>query len=500
MYYDVVIIGSGPAGIAAAEKLINSKLKVLIVDCGNDTNIQNYQSEKWTSRGNFSINFNEERKKAFFGTTALWKKRGVGGHLWEFDKYDFLEILENDTWNKWNINYSEILSAYKDAKNFFNINEDLGKNDFKKKLKSERQLQDLFRLFDIKIASTYYSKKDHYEKFILKKKKKLIESNNIDLLLNTNLEKIILNKNKSRVDKLSFSDVDGCNIEVFCNDIVISSGCFANNKILFELESQNNLHINNLGKYITFHPSIHIGRIQLNNNEFFYKKDINKFPKAYLFNDKKLKIKNNFNFGIGISPVIKEKPLKENIIKRINYIKSAIENRDFILLIKNIISFIISGDFTKYVLKKIYNHFSKIYEFDVNIVFEHLADKDNFITFSDKDRSFIINASVNKKNILLLENTINNVQENITKIYSKFNPVSNNYNKIIFETNNHHHGGTIIDTRNKEGVVDSNLKLKNFENIYICGSSVFPSSSIYNPTLTIVALGIRLSKFILNKN
>ena len=46
MNYDVVIIGSGPAGISTAEKLISSNLKVLIIDSGNDVEIKNYGHEE----------------------------------------------------------------------------------------------------------------------------------------------------------------------------------------------------------------------------------------------------------------------------------------------------------------------------------------------------------------------------------------------------------------------------------------------------------------------
>ena len=59
--------------------------------------------------------------------------------------------------------------------------------------------------------------------------------------------------------------------------------------------------------------------------------------------------------------------------------------------------------------------------------------------------------------------------------------------KYFFETGNHHHGGLCFG-KNKKTPVDENLKLKEFENLYICGSSLFPSSSCYGPTLTIMAI------------
>ena len=42
------------------------------------------------------------------------------------------------------------------------------------------------------------------------------------------------------------------------------------------------------------------------------------------------------------------------------------------------------------------------------------------------------------------------------------------------------------------GVVDSNCKVHGVDNLFVASSSVFPTGSHANPTLTIVALSIRL--------
>ena len=57
---------------------------------------------------------------------------------------------------------------------------------------------------------------------------------------------------------------------------------------------------------------------------------------------------------------------------------------------------------------------------------------------------------------------------------------------------NHHIGTTKMGSSKETGVVDRNLKIFDFENIYISSSAVFPTSSNVNPTFTIVALSLRL--------
>lgn len=57
----------------------------------------------------------------------------------------------------------------------------------------------------------------------------------------------------------------------------------------------------------------------------------------------------------------------------------------------------------------------------------------------------------------------------------------------------HHMGTTRMHDNPKKGVVDGNSRIHRLENLFVAGSSVFPSSGNANPTYTIVALAIRLA-------
>lgn len=63
----------------------------------------------------------------------------------------------------------------------------------------------------------------------------------------------------------------------------------------------------------------------------------------------------------------------------------------------------------------------------------------------------------------------------------------------------HHMGGTRMASSAKDGVVDKNCKAFDQDNLYIAGSSVFPSSGHANPTLTIVQLALRLGDHLSQK-
>ena len=52
---------------------------------------------------------------------------------------------------------------------------------------------------------------------------------------------------------------------------------------------------------------------------------------------------------------------------------------------------------------------------------------------------------------------------------------------------------------NKDTIVDKNLKIKKFSNLFICGSDVFPSNGFTNPTWTIMTLSTRLTYYLKKK-
>lgn len=64
---------------------------------------------------------------------------------------------------------------------------------------------------------------------------------------------------------------------------------------------------------------------------------------------------------------------------------------------------------------------------------------------------------------------------------------------------NHHMGTTRMADDPKKGVVDKNGRVHSVDNLYIAGSSVFPTSGYANPTLTIVALALRLADHLKQK-
>lgn len=56
----------------------------------------------------------------------------------------------------------------------------------------------------------------------------------------------------------------------------------------------------------------------------------------------------------------------------------------------------------------------------------------------------------------------------------------------------HHMGATRMARSPRDGVVDEHCRVHGVDNLFVAGSSVFPTSGIANPTLTLLALAVRL--------
>jgi choline dehydrogenase-like flavoprotein len=62
------------------------------------------------------------------------------------------------------------------------------------------------------------------------------------------------------------------------------------------------------------------------------------------------------------------------------------------------------------------------------------------------------------------------------------------------DPNAHHHAGTTrMHQDPRAGVVDERGRVHDLENLYVAGSSVYPTAGFANPTLTVVALALRLA-------
>jgi choline dehydrogenase-like flavoprotein len=139
--------------------------------------------------------------------------------------------------------------------------------------------------------------------------------------------------------------------------------------------------------------------------------------------------------------------------------------------------------------------------FDVLVVTEQAPNPSSYITLStERDRLGLnqveLNWTLSSLEHHTLQRSLQLVMEgvqtagwlqtsNLTPLeLLRHQPVHGSY---------HHLGTTRMSLDPKQGVVDTNCLVHGLSNLYIAGSSVFPTGGISNPTLTLVALAIRLA-------
>jgi choline dehydrogenase-like flavoprotein len=66
----------------------------------------------------------------------------------------------------------------------------------------------------------------------------------------------------------------------------------------------------------------------------------------------------------------------------------------------------------------------------------------------------------------------------------------------VYPSAHHHLGTTRMDTDPRRGVVDENCRVHGTTNVFVSGTSVFPTGGFINPTLTTIALAVRLAEHV----
>ena len=102
-----------------------------------------------------------------------------------------------------------------------------------------------------------------------------------------------------------------------------------------------------------------------------------------------------------------------------------------------------------------------------------------------------------------------NLRQNLEALARAFGQWGNGTVRIMFKDKpnwdeaegwgNHHMGTTRMSSDPRKGVVDADCKVHGIDNLYIAGSSTFTTSSTVNPTLTILALAMKLSDHVKQK-
>ena len=466
--YDYIIIGSGIAGSILSNELPRNA-KILVIECGNKKNNNFYQS---FYRGNISKNslnhgeLDKYRNITLGGTSSTW-----GGAICSLDSSDF-EKTDIDGYRYWPFDKQFLEKFYSKAAKYFGLenykNNRVSGNNYSVFKNKETHLAN----FDTNILIRRYGKSINFSKYFINENVDIfLDSQVIDFIIENNRLKQIVTYNYALKKKQLFQGkkIILCNGGIESTRLVLASS-------LYKFITNKNI----VGRFYSPHISMPVGIISKINNSASnliynyrsFSKQLSYKPFLYTNSDliKNQRFLNSrfiFNPDLG------------NFYKYLNIFNSLNNNN----LIKSIIP-------SNNLLVQLDSDQTPNYESKLFLSNKKNNDNLNSITIEHK----ILNNDFKK-----IEELIKNISlELYGKGWRLFNISNKYYPKYIYGMS--HHMGTLRMSKNrKKGVVDENLKFFDFENLYLCSTSCFPTYGHANPSYTLGALACMIANNIANE-
>ena len=472
--FDFVVIGSGPAGSIISKFLSEKNYKIALIDRASD---------QIKGKKNFIFNPYVNKCPNYY-TPSFSDQIGGNSALWH--KKIYLITKDEVTNGKWPLKYSEILKYSK---------------ILSKKLKVNHK--DL--IFNNKPENTFKYSKSKRAKFSnIYDYLKLAKNSKVETFKSSSPIKVYLENKKKITGVEIFNYHKNSRIKInISKAMIFCAGGLGNT---FLLKNLVKVLEKKSGNFLCDHP-----HIQLVNLDSKLAKYFKKISKVFIFSKEKKNIEKNreFNIYLNIKNYFAGIQLSTNIdptllLSRL-YLKSNLFNffgspfRFFSKFI-NMTMFVVNIIFKIYY--KVLDFLGKPGKYSFEFFF---SQEKNFSNNLKLSRNKVDEFGLNKLNInwKISENDITIYEKMIKKFLNSSNLLINesfSLNKI--EKNVYvglHPSCSNPLGVNKDTIVDTNLRIKKFSNLFICGSDVFPSNGFTNPTWTIMTLGTRLSFYLKKK-
>jgi choline dehydrogenase-like flavoprotein len=142
---------------------------------------------------------------------------------------------------------------------------------------------------------------------------------------------------------------------------------------------------------------------------------------------------------------------------------------------------------------------------NLNVCWEQVPARENRVTLSDSvdvfgKRRVLLEWKLSAADLATYDHALQETKERLTAAgyaLTAFTRTFDIHDRATWsgslQAGEHHMGGTRMAQSPREGVVNADCRLHAVSNLYVSGPSNWPSSGWANPTLTIVAMAIRLA-------
>lgn len=484
---EICIIGSGVGGSSAIEGLLEAnKTKFILVEAGGPYGSSNSVRASFSGR---QFDMPLTRVVELGGTTNVW-----GGGLTPLDDVDF-DSLDENLQLRWPLRKQDLIASYQKAARMFGI---ISLDLFSRSALPESRRNQLDHLNSNKEVIKEKIFQIPLPLFRFKERLKLIfdKSETRHCILNAPALELV--HSAGRVSEVKIGTAQGIRT-IKADQFIICAGALETPRLLLN----SNVDNPNIGRYLMDHPKGYIAQLDLKRNPLpkdhifavmkYYGKHPLQAKAGFLLRPNVLRANSLLNHHVYVKPIYSDLDTMERI-ERLGVIVHTLRGsknkiRDIFHLLKNFTD-LLRGILYKFDLNHAYD------KAGLFVIAEQTPCEDSYVRLGPGvDEWGYRRAEIHWK---IEESDLDNIKRFISVLIDNLGPklgdfskgqiAHPDYFKEKLSSAAHHMGTARMGTSAENSVVNADLKVFGFDNLFICDASVFPSGGNANPSLTISAL------------
>lgn len=513
---DVCVVGAGVGGITLTRELIGSPFRVCLLESGGLTPDKTTQSLYWGQNiGHPYYNLDTARARFFGGTSHFWNiplgDNRLGVRLRPLDAIDF----EERSWvpySGWPFDKAHLDPFYERAQSVCRI----GPYTYEEADWNEPGLRG-FRFAGDRVHTTMFQFA-HRDIFFRQYREEIERAPNVDTYLYANAVEIETTESAGEVTRILAATLAGNRFQVRARLYVLALGGLETPRLLLLSKKVQHAGVGNrhdlVGRFFMEHPHLTSGVFVPEESESlkmagFYRIHPVKGQSVQgkiTLSEEVLQSEKLLNYCVALSrPRMKADPRFDGKASTgcdsLKAIRDSLHKGripgDFSGHMKNVVGDIdgITGN-----LYRKWRRGRKTTLFNLHTMSEQMPNPDSRVTLDhERDALGQNRIKLDWRLSPLDVRTVIRAQEIIREELNRvglgrlYTGVRDEIPPEGLKGGWHHMGTARMHDDPKKGVVDRNGRIHGMGNLYIGDSSVFPTSGYANPTLTIVALALRLA-------
>jgi choline dehydrogenase-like flavoprotein len=500
---DLCIIGGGAAGITIARELLGSGVRVCLVESGGfdyDANVQSlYEGE---SIGLSYYALSSTRLRFFGGTTNHWV--GLCAPLNEID----FEVRPWVPFSGWPIARADLEPYYQRAQPILNLGPCIYDERVWRLLYREPP-----RLKAEKVLTQFWQFSDPVARLGHKYRSDIQKADNVQLLLNANVINIQTNATGALVEYVDLATLGGKRGRLRAKNFVLACGGLENPRLLLLSNTIAPEGIGNrhglVGRFFMEHLHADFGQILFDN--YVTLLDIYRWSRVGGHRYKP-------SLRIGVETQRQEQVLNSAVelwaadsawVQAAKNLYAKLKRGEKVDDLSGAIWRIVKDldEVASYAYRRVFEGIPPVSMVNLRSFGEQSPNPDSRVSLSPEKDALGMNrltldwrtTKLDKCSITLLAHTLGvelgRLKVGRVHVDNWLLEEDDGWGEKLWG-GNHHMGTTRMADDPQFGVVDRHCRVHGVKNLYVAGSSVFATSGCANPTLTIVALALRLADHI----